>query len=288
MAVAEWSLGNTFWLECRAEAASAAYARVREHAERAGDEALINEMNTQLAIAAVLGPTPMSQALPNAEKRLAAAAGKPLVEAQAKRGLGRLLGLVGEFERARTLVEEGTNTMREAGLPVSMAGVQARGFVERLAGDNEAAAEYLRQGAEQYRKQADRRFLSTAALNLVLVLLDLNQVDEAEEWLEEAIAEMNAADVVDVALSYVLKGHIAALRGENEQGVELAQRAVEIAGTTDFFDVRATMDIQLGRVLTLAGQQEEAATAYKRALAASRDKGSTAWQASIEGLLAEL
>jgi tetratricopeptide (TPR) repeat protein len=99
---------------------------------------------------------------------------------------------------------------------------------------------------------------------------------------------MNAADVVDVATSYAARGHIGALRGEHAEGVELAQRAVEIAGTTDFFDVRATMDIQLGRVLKLAGQQEEAATAYKRALAASRDKGSTAWQASIEELLAEL
>ena len=48
LAVAEWSLGNTYWIECRAEAASAAYARVREHAERAGDEALVNAMNTQL------------------------------------------------------------------------------------------------------------------------------------------------------------------------------------------------------------------------------------------------
>ena len=196
-------------------------------------------MNTQLAVAAVLGPTPMSEALPNAEKRLAAAAGKPLVEAQAKRGLGRLLGQVGEFDRARALIEEGTNTMREAGLPTSMAGIQARGFVERLAGDNEAAAEYLRQGAEQYRQQADRRFLSTAALNLVLVLLELGRIDEAEEWVEEAIAEMNQADVVDVAGSYAVRGHIAALRGDHEQGVELAQRAVEIAERTDFFEVHA-------------------------------------------------
>ena len=288
MAVAEWSLGNTFWIECRAEAASAAYARVREHAERAGDEALVNEMNTQLAIAAVLGPTPISEALPTAEKRLASAAGKPLVEAQAKRGLGRLLGQVGEFERARMLVEEGTNTMREAGLPQAMAGIQARGFVERLAGDNEAAAEYLRQGAEQYRKQADRRFLSTAALNLVLVLLDLDQVDEAEEWLEEAIAEMNAADVVDVAGSYVLKGHIAALRGDYEQGVELAQRAVEIAEQTDFFEVHANTYIEQGHVLALAGRREDAAAAYERALAAARNKGATAWVTRIDALLAEL
>ena len=288
IAIAEWALGNTFWMQCRAEAASAAYARGREHAERAGDEGIANAMSTQLAVAAILGPTPMSEALPNAEKRLAGAAGKPLVEAQAKRGLGRLLAQVGEFERARALLAEGTNTMREAGLPPMMAGIQAHGFVERLAGDNEAAAEYLRQGAEQYRQQADRRYFSTAALNLALVRLDLGQIDEAETWLEEAIAGMNAADVVDVAGSYVLRGHIAALRGDHEQGIELAQRGVEIAERTDFFEVLANMYIELGHVLAIVGRREEAAAAYERALAAARDKGATAWEAQIEALLAEL
>ena len=120
--------------------------------------------------------------------------------------------------------------MREAGLPTdAWPASRRRGFVERLAGDDEAAADYLREGAEQFRQQADRRFLSTAALNLVLVLLDLGRVDEAEKWLEEAIAEMNPADVVDVAASYAVRGRIAALRGDHEQGVELAERAVEIA-----------------------------------------------------------
>jgi tetratricopeptide (TPR) repeat protein len=230
----------------------------------------------------------MSEALPNAEKRLAGAAGRPLVEAQAKRGLGRLLAQVGEFERARALLAEGTNTMREAGLPPMMAGIQAHGFVERLAGDNEAAAEYLRQGAEQYRQQADRRYFSTAALNLALVLLDLGQIDEAETWLEEAIAGMNAADVVDVAGSYAMQGHIAALRGDHEQGIELAQRGVEIAEQTDFFEVHANTYIELGHVLALAGRREEAAAAYERALAAARDKGATAWAARVDALLAEL
>ena len=288
IAIAEWALGNTFWMQCRAEAASAAYARGREHAERAGDEGIANAISTQLAVAAILGPTPMSEALPNAEKRLAGAAGKPLVEAQAKRGLGRLLAQVGEFERARALLAEGTNTMREAGLPPMMAGIQAHGFVERLAGDNEAAAEYLRQGAEQYRQQADRRYFSTAALNLALVLLDLGQIDEAETWLEEAIAGMNAADVVDVAGSYAMQGHIAALRGDHEQGIELAQRGVEIAEQTDFFEVHANTYIELGHVLALAGRREEAAAAYERALAAARDKGATAWAARVDALLAEL
>ena len=169
-----------------------------------------------------------------------------------------------------------------------MAGIQAHGFVERLAGDNEAAAEYLRQGAEQYRQQADRRYFSTAALNLALVLLDLGQIDEAETWLEEALAGMNAADVVDVAGSYAMRGHIAALRGDHEQGIELAQRGVEIAEQTDFFEVHANTYIELGHVLALAGRREEAAAAYERALAAARDKGATAWAARVDALLAEL
>jgi tetratricopeptide (TPR) repeat protein len=275
MAVAEWSLGNTYWLECRAEAAIAAYTRVRELAKRAGDEALVNAMNTQLAVAAVLGPTPMSEALPNAEKRLAGAAGKPLVEAQAKRGLGRLLGQVGEFDRARALMEEGTNTMREAGLPPAMAGIQARGFVERLAGDYEAAADFLRQGAEQYRQQADRRYLSTAALNLVLVLLELGRIDEAEEWVEEAIAEMNPA-IVDVAGATPCGGHIAALRGDHEQGVELAS-ARSRRQRTDFFEIHANTYMELGHVLALAAGVTKQQPLRAGARGRTR-QGRTAWR----------
>ena len=108
MAVAEWSLGNTFWLECRAEAAIAAYTRVREHAERAGDEALVNAMNTQLAVAAVLGPTPMSEALPNAEKRLAAcrrqATGRGTGKARA-----RTAARAGRRVRSRSCADGGGN-----------------------------------------------------------------------------------------------------------------------------------------------------------------------------------
>jgi tetratricopeptide (TPR) repeat protein len=99
---------------------------------------------------------------------------------------------------------------------------------------------------------------------------------------------MNAADVVDVAGSYAMRGYIAALRGDHEQGIELAQRGVEIAERTDFFEVRANMYIELGHVLAFAGRREEAAAAYERALAAARDKGATAWEAQIEALLAKL
>jgi hypothetical protein len=253
IAIAEWALGNTFWMQCRAEAASAAYARGREHAERAGDEGIANAISTQLAVAAILGPTPMSEALPNAEKRLAGAAGKPLVEAQAKRGLGRLLAQVGEFERARALLAEGTNTMREAGLPPMMAGIQAHGFVERLAGDNEAAAEYLRQGAEAVqtagrpalfldrgveprtrpaRPRPDRRGRNMAGGG------DCGNERRQTSWTWQGATSCGAISRPSAATT--------------SKASRLAQRAVEIAEQTDFFEVHANTYIELGHVLALA------------------------------------
>jgi class 3 adenylate cyclase/tetratricopeptide (TPR) repeat protein len=288
-AVAKRMLGATFWMECRAEAATAAYSRAREHAERAGDTALANEMTTQIGAAAIFGPTPVEEALARAEERLVAAAGKPIVEAQAKRGLGRLLALVGEFERARTLHDEGSETMHQAGLrDATMGGLQGRGFIERLAGDNDAAARYLRDGAEGFQRLGDRRYLGTMALNLVLVLLDLGQTDEAERWLEDALAEVNPADVVDAAFSAAARGRIAALRGEHEVGIQRAERAVELAETTDFSDVRTAMNLQHAAVLALVGRRDDAAAAYDRAIEITRAKGATAWTKEIERLLAEL
>jgi class 3 adenylate cyclase/tetratricopeptide (TPR) repeat protein len=289
MAIAERALGTTFWMECRAEEAAAAYARSRDHAERAGDTAVVNEMTTQIGGAAIFGPTPVEEAIANAERRLAAAAGKPLLEAQAKRGLGRLLAQVGEFERARALVAEGSETLRQAGLVLpSTAGLQGRAFIERLAGDNEAAVEYLRQGAEKFKQVGDRRYLSTTALVLVLVLLDLGRIEEAETWLEESIAQMNPADVVDMAASHAARGRIAAMRGDFAQGIELAERSVEIAERTDFFDVRTEMHLELGHVFALAGRHGDAARAYESAREITRAKGATAWTKQIEALLAEL
>jgi tetratricopeptide (TPR) repeat protein len=289
MAVAERMLGATFWMECRAEAATAAYTRARDHAERAGDTALTNEMTTQMGAAAIFGPTPVEEALARAEQRLAAGAGKPIVEAQAKRGLGRLLALVGEFERARALHDEGSETMRQAGLgDATIGGLQGRAFIERLAGNQEAAADFLRQGAATLKRLEDRRYLSTMALNLVLVLLDLEQVDEAKMWLEEAIAAMNPADVVDAAFSHAAQGRIAAVRGDYAEGIERTERAVELAESTDFSDIRTATNVQHAQVLALAGRKDEAAAAYERALAITRAKGATAWTKQIEALLAEL
>ena len=122
LALAKRTLGLTYWMECRAEAASDAYERAVDHAERAGDSAFARDMRTQIGAAAIFGPRPVDEALAAAEQRLAAAAGKPLVEASAKRGVGRLSALQGDFARARRLLAEGSETLREAGLVVPHGG----------------------------------------------------------------------------------------------------------------------------------------------------------------------
>jgi class 3 adenylate cyclase/tetratricopeptide (TPR) repeat protein len=289
LALAERMLGGTYWMECRAEAASDAYERARAHAERAGDTAFANAMRTQIGAAAIFGPKPVDEALAAAEQRLAAAAGKPLVEASVKRGVGRLSALQGDFARARRLLAEGSETLREAGLVVPhMAGAQARGFIERLAGDGKQAAEYLREGAEEFRRVGDRRYLSTTALSLVLVLLDLGEIDEAKKWLEIAAAERNPADVVDEADIHAAQGRLAAIDGDYATAIQEAEKAVELAETTDFYDVRTNIQIQHGRVLALAGRPDEARAAFERAREITRAKGATVWTKQIDALLAEL
>jgi tetratricopeptide (TPR) repeat protein len=289
LALAQRTLGVTLWLECRAEAASAAYARARACAERAGEIALANEMNAQMHACAVFGPTPVAEAIEITERRLAGATGKPLVQAGAKRSLARLLALVGDFGRARTLLNERSETMRDAGLMVAAAsGYQARGFVEHMAGDWEASAHFLRKGAEELLRLGDHLFFSSTALALVEALLELHRIDEADKWLEEAAAEANPADIVDSAAIESARGHIAALRGNHAAGIEHAERAVEIAERTDFFDLRTDTHLAHARVLARAGRRDEAAAAYERALAVTRAKGATVWTKQIEKLLAEL
>ena len=283
LSFAERALAGTLWLECRAEAASEAFARAGAHAESAGDTALVNEATAQMYASAVFGPAPVAEAIADSERRIAGAADKPLVQARTKRGLARLLALVGEFEQARALIEEGSQTMREAGLTVAaVAGYQTRGFIERLAGEDEAAVEFLREGAEELGRLGDHRYFSTTALSLVVALLELRRVDEAQKWLEDAVAEMNPADVVDVATSEAARGQIAALRGDHDRAIEHVERAVELAERSDFYDLRTIAHEQHAKVLVLAGRLDEARAAYERALAITRAKGATAWTSQIE------
>jgi len=276
-------------MECRAEAATTAYARARAYAEQAGDLALANEMTSQLFGSIVLGPTGVDDAIAAVERWTAEVADKPLMQARAKRGLARLLATVGEFDRARSLAAEGSETMRQAGLNIAAsAGAQASGFVEHLAGDDAAAVEFLREGAEELRRVGDHRFFSTTALSLVQSLLELGRIDEAEQWLQEATAETNLADVIDSAAIEAARGHIAALRGGHAAAIEHVERAVEIAERTDYFDLRTSTHLEHAKVLVLAGRRDDAAAAYERALAVTRGKGATAWTKQIEELLAEL
>jgi Flp pilus assembly protein TadD len=106
--------------------------------------------------------------------------------------------------------------------------------------------------------------------------------------LEIAAAERNPADVVDEADIHAAQGRLAALDGDFATAIQEAERAVELAETTDFYDVRTNIRIQHGRVLALAGRREEAAAAFERAREITRAKGATAWTQQIDALLAEL
>ncbi|MDP9286286.1 MAG: adenylate/guanylate cyclase domain-containing protein, partial [Actinomycetota bacterium] len=289
LSFAERALAGALWMECRADAASAAFARASTHAESAGDTALVNEAAEQMHGSAMFGPTPVEEAIADTERRIAGAADKPLVQARAKRVLARILALVGDFDRARTLMKESSETMHEAGLTVAaVAGYQARGFIERLAGDDEAAAEILREGTEELRRLGDHRYFSTTALSLALALVELGRIDEAEKWLEEAVAGTNPADVGDAAGSQAARGRIAALRGDHARGIEHVERAVELAERTDFYDLRTIAHVEHGKVLAVAGRPDEAWAAYEHALSITRVKGATAWTKQIEVLLGEL
>jgi Flp pilus assembly protein TadD len=72
------------------------------------------------------------------------------------------------------------------------------------------------------------------------------------------------------------------------RAIEHAERAVELAESTDFYDLRTEAYVEHGKVLAIAGRPEEARAAYEQALSVTGAKGATAWTSRIEGLLREL
>ena len=208
----------------------------------------------------------MSEALADAEKRLAGcrrqAAGRGAGEARASAGCsGRSASssaLVRSSRRARA-------RCARQGLP-SCDGGHPGPWLRRTTRRRRRSCR--RVPARREPSSTDGRptgaYLSTAALNLVLVLLELGRIDEAEEWLEEAIAEMNPADVVDAGRELrragPARGRSAATTSKASSSRSARSRSPR--RPTSSRSTR-TRTCELGRVLALAGRRDEAAAALR-------------------------
>jgi tetratricopeptide (TPR) repeat protein len=277
--------GFGLWSRLQADAAREAWERGLTYAKVSGSRWLEVELGGMILSALVLGPTPVADALPRAERALADAAPSSLAEAAAQRAVGTLRACRGSFDDGRELHTRGRLTFRDAGLQVTAAGwAMSESEIEWRADDYTAQERLLRESFETLDRLGDQFFFSTVALRLADCLLQTRPPDDEEvaRLVEVARDRTLAGDLVNFVYLDGIEARRLAHSGSSAEGIRIGRKAAETADTTDNFDVRSHAWYALADTAVLAGDLEEAACAGARSIAIRIAKGDVAGAAALE------
>jgi class 3 adenylate cyclase/tetratricopeptide (TPR) repeat protein len=284
LAMAWRLLAWTHGTACHFGLAAEASERALEQAELAADARQQTRAATAYAAAAIFGPTPLSEAIARCEHVLTRVHGDRQSEGVLNALLASLLGMQGEFDRARELSRHGRGQLEELGLDMEVASVANDAWrVEMLAGDYLAAERELRSAYDLLTKVGEKYFLSTVAGLLAQTLYVLERYDEAES-LGRLTRELATEDDVSTqALWRCVQGKLLARHGSFDEGEAMLRDALVILEPTDHVLLKFGALLDLAEVQRLAGKDIEAAVLEARRLAAA--KSSPVMVAAAEALL---
>jgi class 3 adenylate cyclase/tetratricopeptide (TPR) repeat protein len=278
--------GHDEWTSCRADAAAEKYRRSISHAERAGNESLVQEAVGMLFSTGSFGPAPVDAAEREIRALLPRATGIA-AEASASRALGRLAATRGDFDAARELMRQGREPLADAGLLVLHAATcLGSGFIEEQAGDDEAAIRAFREGFDELTRLGEHAFASTVAVGIAQALLRRSRKEEAEKWLATALELSPAGDRATLIIAENVSARLHALR-DLEEAERLARRAVHEVETVDYWEIRGETYETLAVVLGAAGRAADAHAAQQEAISVYDVKGATVAAERARSLLAE-
>jgi predicted ATPase/class 3 adenylate cyclase len=260
----------------RIAAAEETTERAVEQARLAGNRMLEVRYLSMLATCALLGPTPVPEAIMRCQGVLEAAGGDRKTEALTHGFLSQLEAMQGNFDRARELYRQSRAMFEEYGMRLYAALTSIKsGPVELLAGDPKAAEDELRRDYEALEQMGDRNYRSTVAGLLAEALYQQGRLDEAEEFAEIGREISAPDDPSSECLWRCVLGKVQARRGEVDQGLRLVTEAIDMASASDFLDDQGIMFTDLAEVHELAGRPDEAAAALEEALRMFEAKADT-------------
>jgi tetratricopeptide (TPR) repeat protein len=246
--------------------AAEAGRRMIEHARAAEDARLERRGSIGYSQAALLGPTPVDEALAECERLALDAEGDRRAEAMIGLCISQLRAMRGEFDTAREIYRSSQGMLSELGRSVVAASTSINAAeVEILAGDLASAEQLLRRDYEELGEIGEQYRRASIALLLARVLLLQGRPDEAD-WLAQAIRATAAPDDVDSQVAWrTIVAEIEAERGNDAESRTLAEDALELSRSTDDPRLQAGVAAVLARVHALAGRGDDAATASTEA-----------------------
>jgi class 3 adenylate cyclase len=271
-----WSLRATIdWIHGQAEKADEGWQRAAELARRAEDDLELFEILAWRASAAPIGPTPVPEAIATCAEIRKEVEGSPLATAQMLPPFASLYAMQGEFEAARALVQEANALLGELGRIYTVALAQHDAALELLAGEPAAAEERLRTAYERFDELGEKALFATTAAMLAQAIYRQERYEEAAEFCR---ASRGAAADDDLSAQVdwrCVAAKLLARRGEVDEAERLAREAVGLVSQTDFLRQHGDALLDLGEVVALSGEPQEAAAAFRAGLELYERKGDT-------------
>ena len=256
-----------------ADAAAAAERTIR-HATAAGDEVTARRFLGSLAISALYGPIPISEAIATCEEVLVRAADDRKVRASAELAIGQLEAMRGNFERARVLYRRSRAALEELGcLFLAALTSLLSSVIEFLAGDLAVAESELRADYQRLEEMGERNYISTTAGLLADVLYRQGRYDESAQFAEVCENIASSDDVASQFLWRCVRGKLKARQGAIDEAESLLSAATALIETSDQLDLQGNGLLDFAEVRELAGAPADAAALCERAAELFERKG---------------
>jgi tetratricopeptide (TPR) repeat protein len=271
--------GNAGRYDEMAEAAE----QLMAHAERAGEERLVRRGAAVYAAAAVLGSTPVPQAIERCDEIAERVHGDRRSEAIVFGALAQLHAMLGDFELARSLYRREQEFLQDLGPSRELASTSLDSArVELLADDLQAAERELRRDDSELEALGERYFRSSVDALLARVLWQAGDATEADRFCTLAEQLADPDDVGTIVLLRATRSRLvaaddpAAARGLADEAVTMAGGTASLAFHADALRNRAELLASLGDVSEAMASLDEAVSLYERkgdvvSAAAARD-----------------
>jgi class 3 adenylate cyclase/tetratricopeptide (TPR) repeat protein len=251
---------------CRWQETADALERAIRSAREAQDDRQVARLSASYVMALSEGPTPAPEAIRRAEEVLHLGVSDRQAQALALLQLAPLHAMSRDFDRARELVGQAVELLRELGITTLGARTSdSSARVELMAGDLEAAESQLRADYDALTAMDERYYRPNITALLAKTVYELGRRDEAEELAAVAAELASPEDVEALALLRSVQARLLASRGEADEARAVALNVVELIGKTDAPVFRADVLVDLADAL-VASPEGAAALAEARSL----------------------
>jgi class 3 adenylate cyclase len=260
--------------------------RALVHARRAGDRLEEAESLASGLEECWWGPLPVSDAIRRCEEILDGSRDDRRVEAMVWGTRGVLQAMLGNFGRARALVNRRREIFQDLGLQYYSLGTSIELWeVEMLAGDPVAAERELRSTYDVLPPADETQARSMLARRLACALHEQGRFEEAAAYADRS---KNASEgVMGQILWRGVRAKTLARLGDLDQALGLAKEAVLIAESTDALNVHGDALMDLAEIASMGVVTSTASPVIEEAIALYEQKGNVVSAARARLVLKE-